>query len=65
MADNSSLNSSSAEFVEEYFGRSVVLFRDDKGFMHQMKALIEEDFPSEVKEHLLYLYLDELSADLA
>ena len=30
-----------------------------------MKALIEEDFPSEVKEHLLYLYLDELSADLA
>ena len=33
--------------------------------MHQMKALIEEDLPLEVKEHLLYLYLDELSADLA
>ena len=33
--------------------------------MHQLKALIEEDFPSEVKEHLLYLYLEELSADLA
>ena len=43
----------------------MVLFRDDNGFMHQLKALNEEDFPSEVKEHLLYLYLDELSADLA
>lgn len=32
--------------------------------MVQMKALIEEDLPTEVKEHLVTLYLDELTFDL-
>ena len=54
----------STQFVDEYFGRSVVLFRDDSGFMNQMRSLFEEDLPLEVKEQLVSLYLDELTYDL-
>ena len=37
-------------FVDEYFGRSVLLFRDDSGFMTHLKALISEDLPLGPKE---------------
>ena len=36
-------------FVNDYFGRSVVLFRDDEGFMRELKSLLEQDLPEEVR----------------
>ena len=43
----------SDHFVDEYFGRSVLLFRDDSGFMTHLKALIGEDLPLGPKEQLV------------
>lgn len=51
---------SNIEFTADYFSRSVELFRDDRGFMVQLLALIEEDLPTEVKQSLTWLFLDEL-----
>ena len=54
----------STEFVSEYFSRSVVLFRDDRAFMQQLKTLVEEDLPLEVRNNLIAIYMDELLYDL-
>lgn len=41
--------SANQNFIIDYFGRSVVLFRDDEGFMRELKILLERDLPEEIK----------------
>lgn len=54
----------SNEFVTEYFGRSVLLFRDDTGFMQHLGKLLESELPTKIKLNLIQLYQDELIFDL-
>ena len=51
---------SSMTFVQEYFGRSVLLFRDDDNFMRELVHLVETDLAEDVKLQLVALYQEEL-----
>ena len=46
---NLEIVSANQSFINDYFGRSVVLFRDDEGFMRELNALLERDLPEEVR----------------
>ena len=55
---------SSTNFVQDYFSRSVLLFRDDENFMRELVHLVETDLSEEVKLQLVALYQEELLNDL-